>query len=43
MNWHFAFVVAASCGGLAGLAIWMCTASLPHRAEERTGSNSEQQ
>lgn len=43
INWPFALEVAGIGGGFGALLGLMLSAALPHRADERTRSNSEQQ
>lgn len=43
MNWGFAAEVTAISSGFGALLGWMLSAALPHRADERTSSNPEQQ
>lgn len=43
INWHFALEVTGIGGGFGALLGLMLSAALPHRADERPRSDSEQQ
>lgn len=43
MNWPFAIEIAGGGGVIGALLGLMLSAALPHRADERTSSDSEQQ